>query len=42
MAEAEGDDGSGSDDDHDHDVSEVADEVRCLSRDFRKMQKSLD
>lgn len=44
MAEAEGEDGSGSDSepDHNHDVSEVADEVRCLSKDFRKMQKSLD
>lgn len=42
MAEAEGEGGSDEDSDHDHDVSEVADEVRSLSKDFRKMQKSLD
>lgn len=42
MAEAEGEGGSDEDSDHDHDVSEVAGEVRSLSKDFRKMQKSLD
>lgn len=42
LAAAEEGEESGSDDDHDHDVSEVADQVHTLTRNFSKMQKSID
>lgn len=42
LAAAEDGEESGSDDDHDHDVSEVADQVHTLTRNFNKMQKSID